>query len=162
MNERDIFLKHLAPTSLQPVGIEVESAEGSRIKDVNGKSYIDLIAGIGVASLGHCNPQINDAIIRQLRSHLHVMVYGEYIQKSVNGLAKSLADLLPPTLSTCYFVNSGTEANEGAVKLAKRVTGRHKIVAFRKGYHGNTQGSMSVSGNEIKKQNFRPIQKSKT
>jgi len=157
VNSKDIFLNHLAPTSNQPLAIEVESAEGCMITDVNGKTYYDLIAGIGVATVGHNNPLVKQAIIDQLDQHAHVMVYGEYIQKSVNQLAAKLAELLPQSLSTSYLVNSGTEANEGAVKLAKRITGRHCMVAFNKGYHGNTQGSMSVSANEAKKQPFRPL-----
>jgi len=157
VNSKDIFLKHLAPTSHNPLAIEVKSADGSVITDVTGKTYYDLIAGIGVTSVGHNNPLVKQAIIDQLNLHAHVMVYGEYIQKSVNQLAERLAKLLPPGLSTSYLVNSGTEANEGAVKLAKRITGKHKMVAFKKGYHGNTQGSMSVSSNEAKKQPFRPL-----
>lgn len=157
MNNKEIFFKHLAPTSHQPVLIEVESANGVIIKDTSGKAYFDLIAGIGVATVGHNNKQVNRAIYEQLEKHAHVMVYGEYIQSSVNNLAITLAQLLPEKLSTSYFVNSGTEANEGAVKLAKRITGRHKIIAFKNGYHGNTQGSMSVSSNDAKKQAFRPL-----
>jgi acetylornithine/succinyldiaminopimelate/putrescine aminotransferase len=157
VNNRDIFFKHLAPTSHQPVLIEVESANGVIIKDTSGKEYFDLIAGIGVATVGHNNELINKAILEQLEKHAHVMVYGEYIQSSVNNLAIKLSQLLPDKLSNSYFVNSGTEANEGAVKLAKRVTSRHKIIAFKKGYHGNTQGSMSVSSNDAKKQPFRPL-----
>ena len=157
MNSTDIFLRHLAPTSLQPVLIEVESAKGSVITDTNGKQYYDLIAGIGVVSIGHNNKVINEAVIAQLNTHSHVMVYGEFIQKPVNKLAKTLAQLLPKPLATSYLVNSGTEANEGAIKLAKRITGRHKIIAFENGYHGNTQGSMSISGNETKKRGFRPL-----
>ena len=157
MNNKDVFFKHLAPTSLQPVLIEVDSANGIMIRDTSGKEYYDLIAGIGVASVGHNNEAVNNAVIEQLKKHAHVMVYGEYIQSSVNKLAYTLSQLLPAQLSNAYFVNSGTEANEGAVKLAKRITGRHKIIAFEKGYHGNTQGSMSVSSNAAKKQSFRPL-----
>jgi len=157
VNNKDIFFKHLAPTSHQPVLIEVESAKGVIIKDTSGKEYYDLIAGIGVATVGHNNEQLNKAIIAQLEKHAHVMVYGEYIQSAVNNLAVKLSQLLPDQLSNSYFVNSGTEANEGAVKLAKRITGRPKIIAFKKGYHGNTQGSMSVSSNDSKKQPYRPL-----
>lgn len=157
MNNKDIFFKHLAPTSKQPVLIEVDSANGIMIRDTSGKMYYDLIAGIGVASVGHNNERVNSAVIEQLKKHAHVMVYGEYIQSSVNKLAYTLSQLLPTQLSSVYFVNSGTEANEGAVKLAKRITGRPKIIAFEKGYHGNTQGSMSVSSNAVKKQPFRPL-----
>jgi len=157
MNSKELFLKHLAPTSEQPVLLEVDSAKGSIITDINGKNYYDLIAGIGVVSVGHNNEVVNQAITTQLQKHAHVMVYGEYIQAVVNELALKLANLLPESLSTSYFVNSGTEAIEGAIKLAKRITGRYKIVAFEKGYHGNTQGSMSVSGNHQKKRPFRPL-----
>lgn len=157
MTSQEIFLKHLAPTSHQPVLIEVESASGTIIKDVEGKQYYDLIAGVGVISVGHNNSLIKEAVIKQMNKHSHVMVYGEYIQSSVTALAKKLSDILPEKLATSYLVNSGTEANEGAIKLAKRITGRHKIIAFEKGYHGNTQGSMSVSGNEGKKRGFRPL-----
>lgn len=157
MNSKDIFLKHLAPTSHQPVMIEVDSANGSIIRDKNGKQYFDLIAGVGVVSIGHNNRAINDAVTTQLGRHSHVMVYGEYIQDAVNILALKLSDLLPEQLQTTYLVNSGTEANEGAVKLAKRLTRRRKLIAFEKGYHGNTQGSMSISGNESKKRSYRPL-----
>jgi acetylornithine/N-succinyldiaminopimelate aminotransferase len=137
--------------------IEVESARGIILKDKQNKEYFDLIAGIGVLSVGHNNMIVNKAITDQLKKHSHVMVYGEYIQEVVNNLALKLATLLPDSLSTSYLVNSGTEANEGAIKLAKRITGRRNIIAFKKGYHGNTQGSMSVSGNEAKKREFRPL-----
>ena len=157
MTSKEIFFKHLAPTSQQPVLIEVESAAGSILTDTGGKQYYDLIAGIGVLSVGHNNTAVKEAILEQLNKHSHVMVYGEYIQSSVNSIAENLALTLPENLSTSYLVNSGTEANEGAIKLAKRITGRHKIIAFEKGYHGNTQGSMSISSNEDKKRGFRPL-----
>lgn len=157
MIDHDIFLKHIAPTSKHPVGLAIEKAEGSIITDTNGKEYIDLIAGIAVASLGHQNEAVKEAIKAQLDKHAHVMVYGEYIQKPITDLAYSLAQLLPENLGCSYFVNSGAEANEGAVKLAKRITGRYEIVSFKKSYHGNTMGAMSVSGNEIKKQAYRPL-----
>ncbi|RLD24641.1 MAG: aspartate aminotransferase family protein [Bacteroidetes bacterium] len=157
MTNKEIFLEHLAPTSHQPVLIEVESAMGTILKDVDGKQYYDLIAGVGVVSVGHNNSAIKEAVQKQMDKHSHVMVYGEYIQSSVIALAKNLSDLLPKKLGTSYLVNSGTEANEGAIKLAKRITGRHKIIAFERGYHGNTQGSMSISGNEAKKRGFRPL-----
>ncbi len=157
MTSKEIFLNHLAPTSHHPVLLEVESANGIIITDTDGNNYYDLIAGIGVVSVGHNNPFINRAVVEQIQKHSHVMVYGEYIQTAVNSLAKNLASTLPESLATSYFVNSGTEANEGAIKLAKRITGRHKLVAFEKGYHGNTQGSMSISANETKKRSFRPL-----
>ncbi len=157
MTPKDAFNQHLAPTSPHPLSLKIDYAKGVRLYDTNGKSYIDMIAGIGVSSVGHQHPKVIAAIKKQLDKHAHVMVYGEYIQEVVNDLAIKLASLLPSTLSTSYFVNSGTEANEAAIKLAKRATGRHKIIAFSKSYHGNTQGSMSVSDNEDKKRNFRPL-----
>jgi acetylornithine/succinyldiaminopimelate/putrescine aminotransferase len=118
---------------------------------------MDMISGIGVSAIGHRHPYVIKAIKDQLDKHLHVMVYGEYIQSSPNALARKLTGLLPPSLNCCYFVNSGTEANEAALKLAKRVTGRTEIISCRKSYHGSTHGSLSVSGNEIKKQAYRPL-----
>ncbi|MCF6352001.1 MAG: aspartate aminotransferase family protein [Cyclobacteriaceae bacterium] len=157
MKAQEIFKKHLAPTSPSPMGLQISHAKGVYLYDTNGKKYIDFIAGIGVSSVGHQHPKVVASIKEQLDKHAHVMVYGEYLQDVVLALAKKLALLLPPSLSTSYFVNSGTEANEAAIKLAKRATGRHKIITFYKSYHGNTQGSMSVSDNETKKQNFRPL-----
>jgi len=157
MTPENIFHQHLAPTSPFPLGLQIDYAKGVRLFDREGKSYLDMIAGIGVSSVGHQNEEVKEAIKKQLDKHAHVMVYGEYIQDVVNELSLKLASLLPTTLSTSYFVNSGTEANEAAIKLAKRATGRHKIITFTNAYHGNTQGSMSVSGNENKKRNFRPL-----
>jgi acetylornithine/N-succinyldiaminopimelate aminotransferase len=157
VTEQEKFLKYLAPTSPQPVLIEVATAKGCIITNTNGKAYYDLIAGIGVVSVGHNNNVVKQAIVNQLDKHAHVMVYGEYIQTPVNSLAARLANLLPTELSTSYLVNSGTEANEGAIKLAKRVTGRFRVIAFNDGYHGNTQGSMSISGNEARKRSYRPL-----
>ncbi len=116
-----------------------------------------MISGIGVSNIGHRHPKVVDAIKKQLDKHLHVMVYGEYIQSAPNLLAKKLAERLPGQLNCSYFVNSGTEANEAALKLAKRVTGRTEIISCKKSYHGSTHGSMSVSGNELKKNAFRPL-----
>ena len=157
MNSKETFLRHLAPTSNHPVGLEVDVARGSVITDRSGKEYIDLIAGIAVSSLGHQHEGIITAVNNQMKRHSHVMVYGEYIQETVNNLAVKLAELLPEKLSTSYFVNSGAEANEAAVKLAKRITGRHEVIAFQNAYHGNTMGAMSFSANEVKKQSFRPL-----
>ncbi|HZB11445.1 MAG TPA: aminotransferase class III-fold pyridoxal phosphate-dependent enzyme, partial [Chryseolinea sp.] len=154
---QDTFLNHLAQTTESPSLISVTFAEGIYIYDTENKRYTDLISGIGVTNIGHRNPAVIAAIKDQLDKYLHVMVYGEYIQSASNELAKKLTSLLPATLNCCYFVNSGTEANEGALKLAKRYTGRSEIVSCRKSYHGSTHGSMSVSGNEIKKQAFRPL-----
>jgi acetylornithine/succinyldiaminopimelate/putrescine aminotransferase len=154
---KDTFLRHLAPTNLHPFLIPVERAEGVWLFTPDGKKYMDMIAGIGVTNIGHRHPKVVQAIKDQIEKHLHVMVYGEYIQSAPNRLAKTLTSLLPPSLDSCYFVNSGTEANEGALKLAKRVTGRTGIVSFRKSYHGSTHGTLSVSGNETKKAPFRPL-----
>ena len=153
----EIFFDHIAQTSDTPFLISISHAEGIYLYSTDNKRYTDLISGIGVSALGHKNPHVTRAIKEQIDKHLHVMVYGEYIQSAPNLLAKKITDLLPPTLNCCYFVNSGTEANEGALKLAKRYTGRHEIVSCRKSYHGSTHGSLSVSGNEIKKQAFRPL-----
>lgn len=137
--------------------LPIERAEGSYLYTPDGRRYLDLISGVGVSHIGHRHPKVIQAIRDQLDRHLHVMVYGEYIQSPSNLLAKKLAGLLPPNLNCCYFTNSGTEANEGALKLAKRFTGRTEIVAFRKSYHGSTHGSLSVTGNETKKNAFRPL-----
>ena len=154
---RETFLNHLAQTTDTPALIAVTYAEGIYIYDTDNKRYTDLISGIGVTNIGHRNPTVLQAIKDQLDKHLHVMVYGEYIQSASNLLAQKVVSLLPARLNCCYFVNSGTEANEGALKLAKRFTGRHQIISCRKSYHGSTHGSMSVSGNEVKKQAFRPL-----
>ena len=154
---KEIFYKNLAQTSPFPFEINVERAEGVYLFSHEGKRYIDMISGLSVSNIGHRHPKVIDAIKRQLDKHLHVMVYGEYIQSRPNLLAKKLADLLPPKLNCSYFVNSGTEANEGALKLAKRFTGRTEIISCKRSYHGSTQGSLSVSGNETKKRAFRPL-----
>jgi acetylornithine/succinyldiaminopimelate/putrescine aminotransferase len=153
----EIFLRNLAQTTDSPYLISIERAEGIYLYGPDSKRYIDLISGIGVSNIGHRHPKVVKAIKDQVDKHLHVMVYGEYIQSPSNLLAKKLSELLPANLNCSFFVNSGTEANEGALKLAKRFTGRTEIVSCRKSYHGSTHGSMSVSGNEIKKMAFRPL-----
>ncbi len=153
----DTFFKKLAPTSPHPFLISVERAEGVYLYSPTGKRYIDMISGIAVSNVGHRHPKIVKAIKGQVDKYLHVMVYGEYVQSPSNLLAEKLTSLLPPNLNCCYFVNSGTEANEAALKLAKRVTGRTEMIACRKSYHGSTHGSLSVSGNEAKKRAFRPL-----
>lgn len=153
----DTFLTYLAQTTDSPYLIPIERAEGIYLYGPEGKRYTDLISGIGVSNIGHRHPRVIQAIKDQLDRHLHVMVYGEYIQSAPNELARKLTGLLPPNLNCCYFVNSGTEANEGALKLAKRFTNRTEIISFRKSYHGSTHGSLSVSGNELKKAAFRPL-----
>jgi len=152
-----VFLNNIAQTTPQPYGITVERAEGVYLYTPDGKRYTDLISGIGVSAIGHRHPKVVQAIKDQVDKHLHVMVFGEFIQATPNLLAQKLASLLPESLNCVYYVNSGTEANEGALKLAKRYTGRTELIACRKSYHGSTHGSLSVSGNEIKKQAFRPL-----
>ncbi len=152
-----IFYNHLAQTTPSPMGITIDRAEGVYLYDPDGKSYMDLISGIGVSSIGHRHPKVIEAIKQQIDKHLHVMVYGEYIQSSPNLLAKKLNEITPENINCFYFVNSGTEATEGALKLAKRATGRTELISFYKSYHGNTHGSLSVSGNETKKSAFRPL-----
>lgn len=155
--DRNTFLQKLAPTSPSPFLISIEKAEGIYLYGPDGKRYADLISGIGVSVVGHRHPRVIEAIHEQVDKHLHVMVYGEYIQSSVNQLADKITSLLPSQLNCCYFVNSGAEANEGALKLAKRITGRTEIISFRGSYHGSTHGALSVSGNETKKRAFRPL-----
>lgn len=155
--DQDTFLNKLAQTSPFPFLIPVERAEGLYLYSPDGKRYADLISGIGVSVIGHRHPKVVQAIKDQIDKHLHVMVYGEYVQSPVNALAEKITGLLPPQLNCCYFVNSGTEANEGALKLAKRYTGRTEIISCRGSYHGSTHGSLSVSGNEIKKRAYRPL-----
>jgi len=157
LTQRQLFLQHIAQTSDMPLALEIERAEGIYLFDINGKKYIDLISGISVSNLGHRHPEVVKAVKDQLDKYMHLMVYGEYIQTPQVKLATMLADLLPASLNCSYFVNSGTEATEGALKLAKRYTGRTEIIAFKKAYHGSTHGSLSVMGNEYFKQAFRPL-----
>ncbi len=147
----------LAKTSPYPINIKVKEAKGSFIIDATGKKYLDFTAGISVNNLGHQILEVNEAVIDQLQRHTHVMVYGEYQQNSVMNFAETLTSLLPKNLNTVYPLNSGTEAIEAAIKIAKRFTNRHKIISFTGAYHGNTHGSMSVSHNESKKSAFRPL-----
>ncbi|NVK66395.1 MAG: aspartate aminotransferase family protein [Flavobacteriales bacterium] len=151
------FLKYQGQTNEQPYLIEVDRAEGIYIYDKNGKRYMDMIAGVAVNNIGHNHPKVVSALKSQIDRHLHVMVYGEFVQDYPVSMAKKLAQLLPDSLNCVYGVNSGTEANEAALKLAKRVTGRTELVSFRGSYHGSTHGSLSVSGNETKKEKFRPL-----
>ena len=152
-----MYTSFLANTTNQPFGIEVVSAEGIYLVDRLGKKYIDLISGIAVSNLGHQNQHIKSALLDQLNKHLHVMVFGEFSQEIQNKLAQKLATFLPESLDCLYVVNSGTEANEAALKLAKRATGKTRLVSFKGAYHGSTHGSLSVSGNEQKKYAFRPL-----
>ncbi|TXG34580.1 aspartate aminotransferase family protein [Seonamhaeicola maritimus] len=151
------FLKYQAQTTPHPLAMEISHATGSFIYDAKNKAYLDFVAGVSACSLGHSHPKVVNAIKEQLDKYMHVMVYGEYIQKPAVELVKLLAKKLPESLEKTYLTNSGTEAVEGALKLAKRATGRSEIIAANKGYHGNTLGSMSVMGFEERKQAFRPL-----
>ena len=157
MNQRELFLKYVAQTSPAPLALEIVKAEGALLYDAGGKEYIDLIGGISVANVGHRHPRIIDAIQRQLDAYLHIMVYGEFVETPQVKYAKLLTDHLPASLNSVYFTNSGAEAVEGAMKLAKRVTGRTQIIAFNKSYHGSTQGALSIIGDEYWRNSFRPL-----
>lgn len=147
----------LAGTSNHPLGLKIATAKGSYLYDSEGLTYLDFIAGIGVNNLGHNIERINQAVFSQMKLHSHVMVYGEYEQNIVNQFAENLLSFFPETMNQVYPLNSGTEANEAAIKIAKRYTGRYEIVAFKGAYHGNTSGSMSISSNELKKEGYRPL-----
>ena len=157
MHDRELFLRHIAQTSPSPLAFEIERAEGAMLYDKKGKEYIDLIGGISVANTGHRHPKVIDAIKQQLEKYLHVMVYGEFVETPQVHYAKYLTERLPSGLNSVYFTNSGAEAVEGAMKLAKRVTGRSKIIAFNKAYHGSTQGALSIIGDEGMRNSFRPL-----
>lgn len=152
-----LFDQHLAQTTPYPIGLDIVSASGIYLHASDGTKYIDLISGVGVSALGHGNEKVKTAIKKQVEQHLHVMVYGEYLQKAQINLAARLCRHLPDTLDCCYFVNSGTEANEAALKLAKRITKRTRIISCYGAYHGSTHGSLSLSSNEVKKAPFRPL-----
>lgn len=155
--DNTLFKHHLAQTSPFPIGLEIKNASGIHIFTTDGREFIDMISGVGVSSLGHGNTMVVKAITKQVEKHLHVMVYGEFVQEAQVKAAKVLTSVLPDRLDTVYFVNSGTEANEAALKLAKRATGRTKLIAFEGAYHGSTHGSLSVSGNETKKAAYLPL-----
>lgn len=157
INHRQIFLHNVAQTSPTPLALEIVKAEGIYMTDVNGKKYVDLISGISVSNLGHCHPKVIEAITKQSQTYMHLMVYGEYVQHPQTSYAKLLTSLLPPQLNCICFTNSGAEATEGALKLAKRVTGRSEIVSYKNAYHGSTHGALSVMGNEEYKNSFRPL-----
>tara|TARA_R110002049_G_scaffold63_5_gene371 strand:- start:4678 stop:5868 length:1191 start_codon:yes stop_codon:yes gene_type:complete len=154
---KEDFFKYQAQTSPHPLAIEVSHAKGSYIYNTSGKKYLDFVAGVSANSLGHNHTKVTDAIKNQLDSYAHVMVYGEFIQKPQVDLCKLLVQNSPKNLDSVYITNSGTEATEGALKLAKRVTNRSEIIAAKNSYHGNTMGSMSVSGVERQNQAFRPL-----
>jgi acetylornithine/succinyldiaminopimelate/putrescine aminotransferase len=157
MTQRQLFLQHVAQTSETPLCFEVSKAEGVYLYDQHGTPHIDLIGGISVCNTGHGNEFVKEAIKAQVDNYLHVMVYGEVIQSPQVKYATALAAQLPATLQSIYFTNSGTEATEGAMKLAKRITGRSKIISFTNSYHGSTQGALSVMGSEYWQQAFRPL-----
>jgi acetylornithine/N-succinyldiaminopimelate aminotransferase len=157
MNTRQLFLTHLAQTSNAPIGIEMVKADGIYLYDTNNKQYIDGISGFSVANIGHSNASVIEAVKQQAEQYMHLIVYGEFIQQPQVAYATLLANNLPPSLNCVYFTNSGTEATEGAMKLAKRITGRSKIISFNKSYHGSTQGALSVMGDEYWRNAFRPL-----
>ena len=157
ITNRQLFFQHLAQTSDKPIGIEVESAHGVYIHDTQGKAFIDMIAGFSVCNIGHSHPAVIKAIQSQVEKYMHVIVYGEFVQAPQVQYAQFLTSCLPAALQSVYFTNSGAEATEGAMKLAKRVTGRTKIVAFEGAYHGSTQGALSVMGDEYFRNAYRPL-----
>lgn len=157
MNNRQLFLQHIAQTSTASIGIEMVKAAGIHLWDNNGKQYIDMISGFSVCNIGHSHSKVVKAVQDQVAEYMHLIVYGEYIESPQTQYAKLLTDNLPGVLNCIYFTNSGTEATEGAMKLAKRVTNRSKIIAFNKAYHGSTQGALSVMGDEYWRNAFRPL-----
>jgi len=157
MTNRQLFLNHIGQTSDAPLALEIVKAEGCKMWDVNGKEYIDLIGGISVCNIGHRHPKVIEAIKNQLDKYLHVMVNGELILSPQTAYAKLLTDNLPSSLNSVFFTASGTEATEGAMKLAKRFTARTQIVSFKNSYHGSTQGALSVMGDEYWRNAFRPL-----
>lgn len=157
MNNRQLFLQHVGQTSEAPLCLDIVKAEGSKMWDVHGKEFIDLIGGISVCNIGHRHPEVVEAIKKQADQYLHIMVYGELIQHPQVQYAKMLTDHLPDCLNAVYFTASGSEATEGAMKLAKRQTGRSQIISFKNSYHGSTQGALSVMGSEYWQQAFRPL-----
>jgi acetylornithine/succinyldiaminopimelate/putrescine aminotransferase len=157
MNQRELFLRHVAQTSPNPLALEIVKAEGIKLFDIHGKEYIDGIGGISVSNTGHRHPKVVQAIKAQVDQYLHLLVYGEYIQSPQVQYAKLLCDHLPPSLNSVYFTNSGAEATEGAMKLAKRVTNRPEVIAFKNAYHGSTQGALSIIGDEYWRNAFRPL-----
>tara|TARA_R110002072_G_scaffold274791_1_gene435721 strand:- start:7103 stop:8284 length:1182 start_codon:yes stop_codon:yes gene_type:complete len=157
MSNKEDFFTYQAQTTAHPLAMEVSHAKGSYIYDTEGKAHLDFVAGVSASTLGHCHPKVVEAIKTQTETYLHVMVYGEYIQKPAVEFTKLLASHLPKTLSTTYLTNSGTEAIEGAIKLARRINGRSQIISAHNAYHGNTMGSLSIMGFEERKSAFRPL-----
>ena len=157
MTNRQLFLDHVGQTSEAPLALEIVKAEGCTLLDADGKTYIDLIGGISVCNVGHRHPKVIEAIIKQLDDYLHIMVYGELVQSPQIQYATLLTQHLPPSLNSVFFTSSGSEATEGAMKLAKRFTGRTQMVSFKNSYHGSTQGSLSIMGDEYWRNAFRPL-----
>ncbi|MGL5913783.1 MAG: aspartate aminotransferase family protein [Bacteroidales bacterium] len=154
---QQLFFRHLAQTTDAPMALEISHAKGIYLYTPKGNRIVDLVSGVGVSNVGHSHPKVLQAVQEQVQKHMHTMVYGEYIQCTQVQLAEAICELLPPSLSNVYLVNSGSEAIEGAMKLAKRYTQRSEIVAFKNAYHGSTQGALSIVGSEEFKQNFRPL-----
>ncbi|MNK37704.1 Acetylornithine/acetyl-lysine aminotransferase [compost metagenome] len=157
LTQRQLFLKHNAQTSTTPLLLEFVKAKGVHIYDVEGKEYIDLIAGIGVSNVGHCHPNVVAAVQKQAQTYMHLMVYGEFVQSPQVNFATALASVLPSNLNSTYFVNSGAEAVEGAMKLAKRYTGRKGFIACRNAYHGSTQGAESLMESDFYSAGYGPF-----
>ena len=157
MNNRQLFLRHVAQTSDAPLALEITKAQGMYMWDAAGKRIMDLIAGISVCNIGHCHPRVVQAIQDQAQQYMHLLVYGELVQSPQVAFAARLTEHLPAALDSVYFTNSGTEAVEGAMKLAKRYTGRTEIIAFKNSYHGSTQGSLSIMGQEEWRNAYRPL-----
>lgn len=154
---RQLFLQHVGQTSPAPLALHITKASGAKMWDANGKEYIDLIGGISVCNVGHCHPKVVEAIKKQADDYLHIMVYGELIESPQVQYAHLLTQYLPLSLNAVFFTASGTEATEGAMKLAKRATGRTQIISFKNSYHGSTQGALSLMGSEYWQQAFRPL-----
>ena len=157
MNTRQLFLDHVGQTSPAPLALNIVKAEGSKLWDAGGKEYIDLIAGISVCNIGHRHPAVVEAIKKQADEYLHIMVYGELVENPQVLYAKALTDHLPASLNAVFYTASGSEATEGAMKLAKRHTGRTQVISFKNSYHGSTQGALSVMGSEYWQQAYRPL-----
>ena len=157
LTNRQLFLQHLGQTSVSPMMLEIARAEGIYMFGPDGKRYIDLISGVSVSNTGHCHPKVIKAVKNQVDLYMHLMVYGEIIQNPQIKYAERLSEILPASLNSCYFVNSGSEAVEGALKLAKRYTGKSRIIYFKNSYHGSTHGALSVQGSEIYRNAFRPL-----
>ncbi len=157
MNQRQLFLQHVGQTSPAPLALEIVKAAGSTLTDINGKEYIDLIGGISVCNVGHCHPKVVEAVKKQAEQYMHIMVYGELVETPQVAYAKKLTEHLPYSLNSIFYTASGSEATEGAMKLAKRFTGRAQIVSFKNSYHGSTQGALSIMGDEYWRNAFRPL-----